>query len=82
MWSMSRPAGWGLEGDRQTPDVVSVAQRRAKRGDLFVLGREAGQRCGFDGGEVGDLLFSVGHPLFELGVVVLEPDDLGCLWVG
>jgi hypothetical protein len=34
------------------------------------------------GSKVSDFLFPVGHPLPELGVVVFEPDDLGCARVG
>jgi hypothetical protein len=62
--------------------IASVVQRGAERGDLLVLGCEARQRCDLENGEVSDLLLSVGKSLLEVGVGVLEPDDLGSARVG
>ncbi|MGW3622557.1 hypothetical protein [Streptomyces sp. NPDC000880] len=58
-------------------DPSGAGSDLAEPDDLFVLGGEAGQGLGAEVRELVDRLLGLGEPFLELGVLFLEPGDLG-----
>jgi hypothetical protein len=57
-------------------DVATGGDLLAQALDLVMLGGQPGARQSLELGQLRDLLVTFGEPLFQLGVVRLEPFDL------